>query len=101
MSKKSLKVLVKEKPQETPENNSKEEQKPANNTNTTDNTKKPENKPKNDSKITKYFLFSDGYTMNNVVDACASELKKLNRAGRCTPLTDSTGIYLGMKLETN
>ena len=101
MTQKSLKALIKEKPQETPENNPKEEQKESNNTNTTNNTKQPENKPKNDSKITKYFLFSDGYTMNNVVDACASELKRLNRAGRCIPLTDSAGIYLGMKLETN
>lgn len=48
---------------------------------------------------TKYFLFKDGYTMNNVVEACATELKKYKGSGRCEPITDGNGIYLGMKLE--
>lgn len=52
-------------------------------------------------KIVKYFLFSDGYTMLNVSDACATELKKINRTGMCSPMQDENGIYLGMKLETN
>lgn len=101
MTQTKLKVIVKEKPKEIVENKPIEEQKPSNNTNATENKKQPENKSENDEKITKYFLFSEGYTMNNVVDACASELKRLNRAGSCTPLMDSSGIYLGMKLETN
>lgn len=59
----------------------------------------PQNKPT--GKVEKYFLFSDGYTMSNVVEACANELKKINRTGMCSPLQDANGIYLGMKLETN
>ena len=59
---------------------------------------KPE--PKSSGKIVKYFLFSDGYTMMNVADACAAELKKTNRTGMCSPIQDENGIYLGMKLET-
>lgn len=51
--------------------------------------------------IIKYFMFKDGYTMGNVVEVCAEELKKSNRAGRCLPITDDNGIYLGMKLELN
>lgn len=104
MAQARLKVLVKEKPKEIVENNPVEDQNQNKSNTTTNNnndSKQSENKPKESEKIIKYFLFSDGYTMNNVVDACANELKKLNRAGSCTPLTDSSGIYLGMKLETN
>lgn len=68
-------------------------------------TPKQEETTKNDNntseKIVKYFLFSDGYTMLNVSDACATELKKINRTGMCSPIQDENGIYLGMKLETN
>lgn len=68
------------------------------NTNSNDNTNEEKNvlEP-----ITKYFLFTDGYTMSNVVEACAKELKESNRTGRCIPITDDNGIYLGMKLEMN
>lgn len=52
-------------------------------------------------KIVKYYLFSDGYTMQNVASVCAEELKKIGRAGMCSPIQDENGIYLGMKLETN
>lgn len=48
--------------------------------------------------IVKYFLFSDGYTMLDVSDICATELKKTNRTGMCSPIQDENGIYLGMKL---
>lgn len=62
-------------------------------------TQQPETKPQ--GKIVKYFLFSDGYTMKNVAEACAAELKKTNRTGMCSPIQDENGIYLGMKLETS
>lgn len=52
-------------------------------------------------KIVKYFLFKDGYTMLNVAEECAKELKKTNKTGMCSPIQDENGIYLGMKLETN
>ncbi len=57
-------------------------------------------KPSN-QKVIKYFLFSDGYTMKNVAEVCADELKKTNKTGMCSPIQDENGIYLGMKLETN
>ena len=66
----------------------------------TSNTNKSESSNKNE-KIVKYFMFSDGYTMLNVTEACTSELKKYNRAGICVPIQDEEGIYLGMKLEIN
>lgn len=93
---------------ETPK---KEETKPStNNNNTSNNTSTPqpetpsqEEAPSNPSneKIVKYFLFKDGYTMLNVSEVCAAELKKTNRTGICSPIQDENGIYLGMKLETN
>lgn len=78
-------------------NNSQEEQN-ENQTNKNPIVEEPSN---NQEKIVKYFLFSDGYTITNVADACATELKKLNRTGMCSPLKDDNGIYLGMKLEVN
>jgi len=93
---------------ETPK---KEESKPStNNNNTSNNTTapQPETPPKEETpinpsneKIVKYFLFKDGYTMLNVSEVCAAELKKTNRTGICSPIQDENGIYLGMKLETN
>lgn len=78
---------------EEPNNNA-----PSNKPSTSNNeNKKEENKPSTPQ--TKYFLFTDGYTMSNVVEACASELRKYNGAGICSPITDDKGIYLGMKLE--
>lgn len=82
---------------------------PSNNSSSNTETNKPkdpvqnekpitENKPS--TKIVKYFLFSDGYTMMNVAEACANELKKTNQTGMCSPIQDENGIYLGMKLET-
>lgn len=61
----------------------------------------PKNENNISKKIIKYFLFSDGYTMENVAEICASELKKTNRTGMCKPIQDENGIYLGMQLETN
>ena len=109
------KEVVKETPVAKQESNSnpsskKEESKPSNNNNTSNNTpaQKPETPPKEETpnnpsteKIVKYFLFKDGYTMLNVSEICASELKKTNRTGICSPIQDENGIYLGMKLETN
>lgn len=84
-----------------PENNL-----PKPNTSNNDKNETPTNSSnKNESnlvleeKIVKYFLFSDGYTMFNVTDACAAELKKYNKTGMCSPIQDENGIYLGMKLE--
>ena len=89
------------------ESSKKEEQQPSNSAsnNTTTKPEPPSNDPVEDipstKKIIKYFLFKDGYTMQNVSEACATELKKTNRTGICSPIQDEDGIYLGMKLETN
>lgn len=113
-----LSVLIKEEILEnndgSPSNNNSIPEKqnpsiPSNNNSSNKETNKPkdpvqnenpitENKPS--TKIVKYFLFSDGYTMMNVVEVCASELKKTNQTGMCSPIQDENGIYLGMKLET-
>ena len=107
-----LEESVEEKPQEEAppkkEEPKKEETKPSTSSGTTNNTPKPNNPdpPSNNEstnnqtskKIVKYFLFEDGYTMANVSEACASELKKTNRTGMCSPIQDEKGIYLGMKL---
>ena len=86
-------------------NNKNSESKPSQKEEQNSQTHKQEETTKNDNntseKIVKYFLFSDGYTMLNVSDACATELKKINRTGMCSPIQDENGIYLGMKLETN
>lgn len=111
-------VIKKEEPVENPKENiisnktetpKKEETKPSNN-NTSNNTttSQAETSSNNENqnnqstnKIIKYFLFKDGYTMLNVSEVCAEELKKTNRTGICSPIQDENGIYLGMKLETN
>ncbi len=106
------KISVEESPQQTfspkKEEPKQEEPKSSSDSGSVNNTA-PSNKneipssnetPTNPSmeKIEKYFLFSDGYTMLNVSDACATELKKTNRTGMCSPIQDENGIYLGMKL---
>lgn len=119
-----LKVIIKETEEQVDTNNSKTgstenksnsikndsdnknlESKPSQKEEQNSQTPKQEETTKNDNntseKIVKYFLFSDGYTMLNVSDACATELKKINRTGMCSPIQDENGIYLGMKLETN
>ena len=119
-----LKVIIKETEEQVDTNNSKtsstenksnsikkdsnnknSESKPSQKGEQNSQTPKQEETAKNDNntseKIVKYFLFSDGYTMLNVSDACATELKKINRTGMCSPIQDENGIYLGMKLETN
>lgn len=86
-----------EKPSEKEPETPKSTQKPSKNNNTSsNNNEKPIKQP-----TVKYFLFTDGYNMNNVVESCAKELKSSSRTGRCIPITDDNGIYLGMKLELN
>ena len=87
----------KQTPQEPKQAEPTIESKPENNTVNQEQT--TENKPS--KKTIKYFLFSDGYTMANVAEVCAEELRKTNKTGICSPIQDENGIYLGMKLETN
>ena len=101
-----LKVIIEEPPKEVePEVKEETPAPPKIENNTPSKNEKEETKPQQNTTIPsqkpspKYFLFEDGYTINNVVDACAKELKFYGGSGRCEPITDENGIYLGMKLE--
>ncbi len=113
-SKQELSVNIKEKPEEdkkeenSTSNENNQENKPntqvkppaqSNNTSESNNSTPKQETPSKSESITKYFMFKDGYTMENVTDACVAELKKYNRTGMCIPIQDESGIYLGMKLE--
>lgn len=98
-----LKVIVKEKPKkETNENDAEAppitENKPSTNTNSSSITI-PKEPSKPNPPASEFFLFTDGFTILNVTEACASVLKKSGRAGICVPLQDENGIYLGMRLD--
>ena len=100
-----LKVIIEEPPKEVePEVKEETPAPPKIENNTPSKNEKEETKPQQNTTIPsqkpspKYFLFEDGYTINNVVDACAKELKSYGGSGRCEPITDENGIYLGMKL---
>lgn len=47
----------------------------------------------------KDFLFSDGYTMDNVGNACQAALSSSGYSGACTPIKNADGIYMGLRLE--
>ena len=46
----------------------------------------------------KDFLFSDGYTMDNVTQAAQNYLKSYNYSGECIPIKDNEGVYIGMRV---
>lgn len=46
----------------------------------------------------KDFLFTEGYTMENVAQAAQDYLSTSGYAGECTPIKDSDGVYLGMRV---
>ena len=60
---------------------------------TKENEKKTSEKPAN-----KDFLFTEGYTMDNVTQAAQDYLKSYNSAGECIPIKDNDGVYLGMRV---
>ena len=64
---------------------------------TTSSTKKEVEQTK--TKLSnKDFLFTDGYTMDNVTDVARDYLKSSGYAGECIPLKDDEGIYIGMRV---
>ena len=75
--------IEKESNKENNSNNKQEEQK----------TEKTTSKPSN-----KDFLFTDGYTMENVTQAAQDYLTSSGYAGECTPIQDNDGVYLGMRV---
>lgn len=57
------------------------------------NMKKTSLKPPN-----KDFLFTDGYTMDNVTEAAQNYLSSSGYSGECVPIKDDEGVYLGMRV---
>ncbi len=57
------------------------------------NEKNTKEKPKN-----KDFLFTDGYTMDNVTQIAQDYLKSYDFSGECVPIKDNEGVYLGMRV---
>lgn len=54
--------------------------------------------PEKPKPANKDFLFSDGYTMENVFEACSAELFASGFAGNCQPIKDAQGLPIGMRL---
>lgn len=63
--------------------------------NTTNKSQSTKNYPNKD------FLFTDGYTMDNVTEAAYAYLKDSGKSGSCIPLKNSEGIYIGMRVVFN
>lgn len=82
------------KQEETKAETSKQET-PKENTQT---TASKENKTTSQKPSNKDFLFTDGYTMENVTQAAQDYLKAYSYSGECIPLKDNEGVYLGMRV---
>ena len=67
----------------------------------TSNSSNQTQQPSSSASVTRDYLFSQGYDMTSAPSACQSALMASGRSGSCTPLQDSNGIYLGMRLILN
>lgn len=67
----------------------------------TSNSSTQTQQPSSSTPVTRDYLFSQGYDMSSAPSACQSALMASGRSGSCTPLQDSNGIYLGMRLVLN
>lgn len=67
----------------------------------TSNSSSQTQQPSSSTPVTRDYLFSQGYDMSSAPSACQSALIASGRSGSCTPLQDSNGIYLGMRLVLN
>lgn len=68
--------------------------------NTKSTNKAVENKQEtvNKKPTNKDFLFTEGYTMENVSQVAQDYLKSSGYSGECIPLKDNEGIYYGMRV---
>lgn len=87
---------------------SQQTQAPSTNTNSnvsnspaTSNSSAQTQQPSSSTPVTRDYLFSQGYDMSSAPSACQTALMASGRSGSCTPLQDSNGIYLGMRLVLN
>ena len=85
---------------EAKEENKKQETKEENKEKTQTTTVSDEKKEKNtkEKPANKDFLFTDGYTMDNVTQAAQDYLKSYDFSGECVPIKDNEGVYLGMRV---
>ena len=79
--------------EDTKQDSKEENKKNTQNINISNNNKNTKAKPTN-----KDFLFTDGYTMENVTQAAQRYLKSFNARGECVPIKDNEGVYLGMRV---
>jgi len=96
---------VDEKPKENTnkeakEENKKQETKEKTKENAQTTAASSENKEKNtkEKPANKDFLFTDGYTMDNVTQVAQDYLKSYDFSGECVPIKDNEGVYLGMRV---
>lgn len=91
----------KEENQVTNEENTKQEtqeQAKVNTQTTTATSESKKNESTKEKPKNKDFLFSDGYTMDNVTQAALDYLKSKDYSGECIPIKDNEGVYLGMRV---
>lgn len=101
----TFKVTVNAKPEPTPEATAapeptpeeKKETSSSSNSTTQSNTQQSSNNQTTASQpATKYFMFSDGYTMSTALPACKAEFSNYgNGTKKCDPIVGDDGIYKG------
>lgn len=107
-TKKEQEEKQKEEERQQQQQQSQQTQAPSTNTNNnvsnspaTSNSSAQTQQPSSSTPVTRDYLFSQGYDMSSAPSACQSALMASGRSGSCTPLQDSNGIYLGMRLVLN
>lgn len=106
--KKKAEEEEKQREAERQQQSAQQSQAPSTNTNNnvsnspaTSNSSAQTQQPISSTPVTRDYLFSQGYDMSSAPSACQSALMASGRSGSCTPLQDSNGIYLGMRLVLN
>lgn len=79
-------------------NNKNEIKKEANITTNNSSERKEESNVEKQKPANKDFLFIDGYTMDNVSQIAQDYLNSTGCRGRCVPLKDDEGVYIGMSV---
>ena len=87
-----------EKPQKQSSQEDKKQEEKGSQPNKTTTSENKKDKSKKDKPSSKDFLFTDGYTMENVSQAAQEYLKSSGYSGECVPLKDSEGVYYGMRV---
>lgn len=89
-----------EEKQETTQEESKKQETQEKNTDNAKTTASSESKEKktNEKPANKDFLFTEGYTMDNVTQAAQDYLQSFSYSGECVPIKDNEGVCLGMRV---